>query len=148
MYVVSLHLLYKKYVLCSFTSNYWCLLKAGIHLFYVAIYTCTRLFKIENLKNWVGIDHCYKRWGNNYGIIFWQDIFKNLIPTFGKHSLIMLTHCNRPRVGIKLLKISCQNIIPCFLTFCSSDTQFFLNFQFINILVCLLFILHLYKYIT
>jgi len=32
--------------------------------------------------------------------------FKNLIPTFGKHSLIMLTYCNGPKVGIKLLKIS------------------------------------------
>jgi len=31
---------------------------------------------------------------------------KSLIPTFGKDSLIMLTHCNRPKVVIKLLKIS------------------------------------------
>jgi len=38
--------------------------------------------------------------------ILTQDIFKILIPTFGKHSLIMLTYCNGPKVGIKLLKIS------------------------------------------
>jgi len=29
------------------------------------------------------------------------DIFKTLIPTFGKHSVIMLTYFNRPKVGIK-----------------------------------------------
>jgi len=33
-------------------------------------------------------------------------IIQSLIPTFGKHSLIMLTYCIGPKVGIKLLKIS------------------------------------------
>jgi len=32
-------------------------------------------------------------------------IFKSLIPTFGEHSLIMLTYYNEPKVWIKLLKI-------------------------------------------
>jgi len=63
----------------------------------------------------------------------------------------MIKEC-LPKVGIKLFKIfyAGQNIpIPCFLTFCSSDQSLsvFLNFQFLNILVCLLFILYLYKYL-
>ena len=51
---------------------------------------------------------------------------KSLIPTFG---LLVITVC-LPKVGIKLLyKLSlarifsvhsCQNFIPCFLTFCST----------------------------
>jgi len=41
--------------------------------------------------------------------------------------------------------ILCQNIIPCFLTFCSSD-QFLLSFKFLNILVCLFLYLYKYKY--
>jgi len=41
------------------------------------------------------------------------------------------------KVGIKLLKILCQNIIPCFLAFCSSNQSLLslLNFKFLNILV-------------
>jgi len=50
----------------------------------------------------------------------------------------MIKEC-LPKVGIQLLKISyvCQDIIPCFLTFCSSDQSLlsFLNFKFLNILV-------------
>jgi len=48
----------------------------------------------------------------------------------------MIKEC-LPKVGIKLLKISYQNIIPCFLTFCSSGQSLlsFLNFKFLNILV-------------
>jgi len=44
----------------------------------------------------------------------------------------MLTYCNEPKVGIKLLKIShfSITIIPCFLTFCSSD-QLLLSFKFL-----------------
>jgi len=38
--------------------------------------------------------------------ILTSDIFKSLIDTFGKQSLIVLTYCNGPKVGIKLLKIS------------------------------------------
>jgi len=56
----------------------------------------------------------------------------------------MIKEC-LPKVGIKPLKISyaSQNIIPCFLTFCSSDQSLlsFLNFIFLNIL---LFIVYLY----
>jgi len=29
--------------------------------------------------------------------------YKSLIPTFGKHSLITLTHCDEPKVEIKVL---------------------------------------------
>jgi len=38
----------------------------------------------------------------------------------------MIKEC-LPKVGIKI-RISCQNIIPCFLTICSSD-QSLLSFQ-------------------
>jgi len=49
----------------------------------------------------------------------------------------MIKEC-LPKVGIKIFKnILCQNIIPCFLTFCSSDQSLlsFLKFKFLNILV-------------
>jgi len=36
---------------------------------------------------------------------------KSLILTFGKHSFIMLTYCNGPKVGIKLFKISHVRIL-------------------------------------
>jgi len=71
-------------------------------------------------------------------LTFW-DTFKSLIPTFGKHSLIMLTHPNRPKVEIKLLKVS-QNVKILFLVsllFVAVIIPYlvFLNFQFLNILV-------------
>jgi len=37
--------------------------------------------------------------------------FKSLIPSIGKHSLIMLTYCIKPKVGIKLLNISHVRIL-------------------------------------
>jgi len=89
----------------------------------------TRIFKKLKLKNWVGIDHCYKVRKQGIANILTWDSFKSLIPTFGKQSLIKLTYCYGQKVGIKLLKISHVRIlaIPCFLTFCSSD-QFLLSF--------------------
>jgi len=58
----------------------------------------------------------------------------------------MIKEC-LPKVRIKPLKMSYagQNIIPCFLTFCSSD-QSLLSFLNFNILVFLLFIVCLYKF--
>jgi len=51
----------------------------------------------------------------------------------------MLTYCNGPKVGIKLLKYLMSEYYSLFPYFCSSDqslaTQFFLNFKFLNILV-------------
>jgi len=38
-------------------------------------------------------------------------IFKNWIPTFGKHPLILLTYCNGPKAMFKLLKISYVKIL-------------------------------------
>jgi len=50
--------------------------------------------------------------------------------------------------GDNFYNMSCQNIIPCFLTFFSSD-QSLLSFKFLilYILVSLLFIVYLYKYV-
>jgi len=110
----------------------------------------TRIFKNLKFKklsrDWSQLQKVRKQ-----GIIFWQDIFKSLIPTFSLLQWVNMIKKCLPKVGIELFKISCQNIIPCFLTFCSSDQSllsFFLNFKFLNILVCLLFIVYLYKYIT
>jgi len=57
---------------------------------------------------------------------------KNALDAKCARSIFMLTYCNGPKVGIKFLKISHirQNIIPCFLTFCSSD-QSLLKFQIV-----------------
>jgi len=65
-------------------------------------------------------------------------MFKSLIPTFDKHSLIILTHCNRPKVGIKLLKISYVGIlflVSLLFVAVINPYSVFLNFQFLNILV-------------
>jgi len=49
----------------------------------------------------------------------------------------MLTHCNRPKVSIKLLKISYVRIFLVSLLFVAVINPYsvFLNFQFLNILV-------------
>ena len=75
------------------------------------------------------------------GIRFWNErtfwhemISKSLIPTFGS-----LQYVGLPKVGIKLLEIiSCQNVlsfqnlIPCFLTFCSTiKLNPYLRFEFL-----------------
>jgi len=68
--------------------------------------------------------------------------FKGLIPTFGLLQWVnMIKEC-LPKVGIKPLKISCQNIIPCFLTFCSRQevailvhTQSLLTFAVISVMM-------------
>jgi len=65
----------------------------------------TRIFKNLKFKK-LSRDWSLLQKVRKQGIIFWHRYFKNLIPTFSKHSLIMLTHCNRPKVGIKLLKVS------------------------------------------
>jgi len=67
-----------------------------------------------------------------------KDIFISLIPTFGKHSLIMLTYCNGPKVGIKILKISFVRIlflVSLLFVAVINPYSVFLNFQFLNILV-------------
>jgi len=56
-----------------------------------------------------------------------------------------------PKVGIKLLKISHVEILfLVFLLFVAVINPYSvsLNFKFLNILVCLLFIVYLYKYIA
>ena len=75
-------------------------------------------------------------------------------------SMLVATYDREPKVGINFYQLSharifsvllCQNcLIPCFLTFCSSERSIpthFLNFKFLFILVCLLFIAYLHKYI-
>jgi len=67
------------------------------------------------------------------------------MPSFGKHSLIMLTYCNVPKIGIKFLKIYHVRIL-----FLASVLLFvavinpYSVFK-ILILVCLLFV---YTYIS
>jgi len=62
----------------------------------------------------------------------------------------MIREC-LPKVGIKILKISyVKIIIPCFLTFCSSDQSLlsFLNFKFLNILLCYMVAAALINHLT
>ena len=85
---------------------------------------------------------------------------RKLIPTFGSRFQYVSSYDREPKVGINFYQLSharifsvllCQNcLIPCFLTFCSSERSIpthFLNFKFLFILVCLLFIAYLHKYI-
>jgi len=65
---------------------------------------------IKNLKTEYGLITSTKSKETRNNILTW-DIFKSLIPTYGKHSLIMLTHRNGPKVGIKFLKISHVRIL-------------------------------------
>jgi len=65
-------------------------------------------------------------------------MFKNLIRTFGKHSLIMLTYYNGLKVGIKLLKISYVRIlflVSLLYVAVINPFSVFFNFKLLNILV-------------
>jgi len=96
----------------------------------------TRIFKNSRFKK-LSRDLLLLQKLRKQGIIFSHDILKILIPTFGKHSFIMLTYYNGPKLGIKLLKYLISEHYSLF-TFCNSDQSLlrFFNFKFLNILVC------------